>query len=1188
MKSPAAPKAPAFGMGALQQRLTLPVTSPKAEIAAGALVPKKTQQDTGIRSPEKKETSAVVEHVAASRYEAQMWKAVSEFQQSLRSLRGPKSDCFLDNKAASTEFESNVEEVVTGSEKIRSDSMLMDEQVREFKRKAILLLGKRDDIERQIRESRRLIDEQRGERIDADGNLAKDQPLDAESEKTRHSIAAKAVLAQKAHRDMQERVRLVEKLFDVTVEKRSSQSFLDRIGRSGYSPPRRSRKEDAAMEANKALFDALKKSFERTGHVEASLKQLRGKINELRDNKGTSLSGKTQTPKAVGSGQRTPGNRRARIAPLPLKFASPLASKKQSAQVPPPDPKEISRYHSSVENAVRTLRESVPVKKFSRRHLVVTNSRRPRGSEGVTNWRSRGRSQLMRSDVISQATSRGTGFQSPPTSASKRSLFALPPSGTRQAEWDVVSTEDQAKLDAFSLQLPTKVKLIDASKAAREALVPYGTTPEKSAEARATKVRGGTVLRQPQKTPEVPKITRPPPAPKTPSAAFPPMSVKAPTPLSEKGISSTKAKINAAFPPMATKAPTPFGQSAPKPKSEKTAPAQTSAISQKQEATATSGTKSKTPSSLFGLPPSKSEDKKLPAIPATETSKVKPGSAPSPFGGFGGLADALSDSKSAAPSNEKPPVAAPGPSGLFGTPKINVAPNAGAAASPFAAAPNGGEQDYHKVLTEFYQKYNPAKVPEVAKHLQKYKGREPEMFEKLARKYSVANPLSDAAKGISTPAPSPSDYHSILAEFYKQHNPAKVPEVAKHLERFKGREPAMFAKLASKYNAPNPLQGASKPAEPKAESSSMSLGGMGSSLFGSNSAPSASGAVPSPSPFGAPAAGPAPAPSLASAPTPLASPSPFGGASAPGPAAAPSPFGSNTAATSQSPFGAPKAAAPSPFGQQAGAPSTPFGAAPSTTPFGQASVPAPSPSPFGAAAPAPAPPSSSAFGGKNPRDILVDFYQKRNPSKVGEVDKLLAKYAGQEEQLFRNLAKKYSLDPALFGVSAMPAAAPAPSPFGAQPGGMASSSAGFGHTSTLGGIGGGVPTSPTPFGNPSALGGCTSAPAFGSPAGGGGFGSSAGPGTTPGFGGLAAAGGSSGFGAAPAGGSSYGNQTGGFGSTAGGGFGASGATGGFGAPAPGAAAGGFGTMGGGSGGFGSSGGFGGGMAAASPFGSARR
>jgi len=118
----------------------------------------------------------------------------------------------------------------------------------------------------------------------------------------------------------------------------------------------------------------------------------------------------------------------------------------------------------------------------------------------------------------------------------------------------------------------------------------------------------------------------------------------------------------------------------------------------------------------------------------------------------------------------------------------------------------------------------------------------------------------------------------------------------------------------------------------------------------------------------------------------------------------------------------------------------------------------PAPSPFSAPAP-------SAPGTKNPRDILVQFYQTHNPAKVAEVDRILEKYRGKEESLFRNLAARYKLDPSHFG---LPAATPPSQGFGS--GGstfgattpLSGASSAFGQTSTLGsGSGSGSST----FGN---------------------------------------------------------------------------------------------------------------------------
>ncbi len=49
------------------------------------------------------------------------------------------------------------------------------------------------------------------------------------------------------------------------------------------------------------------------------------------------------------------------------------------------------------------------------------------------------------------------------------------------------------------------------------------------------------------------------------------------------------------------------------------------------------------------------------------------------------------------------------------------------------------------------------------------------------------------------------------------------------------------------------------------------------------------------------------------------------------------------------------------------------------------------------------------------REKLIQFYNDHNKSKLDSVDATLEKYASREEELFKNLAKRYSVDPAVFG-----------------------------------------------------------------------------------------------------------------------------------------------------------------------------
>jgi hypothetical protein len=234
-----------------------------------------------------------------------------------------------------------------------------------------------------------------------------------------------------------------------------------------------------------------------------------------------------------------------------------------------------------------------------------------------------------------------------------------------------------------------------------------------------------------------------------------------------------------------------------------------------------------------------------------------------------------------------------------------------------------------------------------------------------------------------------------------------VSEVSSNLEKYKGKEAEMFSKLAQKYNTKNPLEidtsqeGAQSSGSHGAQSSG-SLGGFASTRPGAANSPSPFTSFPptqTSSPFGSKVDG-----------DKLKSPFPSLGAQAS------TPFGN----ASKSPFSSSRTSPAAPFGG-AGLSNNSFGstAAPGAgSLFGQGSTTFSS-SPFGSTSTSTVAsgPSNATFGGQSPRDILLSFYQAHNPSKLGEVDKTLAKYAGKEELMFLNLARKYNVDPAMFGVN---------------------------------------------------------------------------------------------------------------------------------------------------------------------------
>mmetsp|Transcript_15304 Transcript_15304/g.44239 ORF Transcript_15304/g.44239 Transcript_15304/m.44239 type:complete len:1601 (+) Transcript_15304:988-5790(+) len=1171
----AAPKTSSFGAAPAPAAAAAPAAATSTPVAAAAQTPK-----TKDRAPPSSTALVVPKYEAATEYEAELWRGVMEFDKSLSSIKN-LAKSLSDTKIGkdNADLEKKIERMIDTCDQARSMAMSIDDKVAAQTDRAVFLLSRKDDLQRQESEAERLINEQL--RDQEGGSLLRDQPLDAETEKTRRHLASSALETQHAIANVKDRICLLRDILQAREVKPARSAF-------SFGSPRSA--PDHKLKAQRTLKENVLRGYERAQQLSKTAEDLQKRVKEAAD----------AVPGASGASVPTSARKsRSRIAPLPVNFASPSAVAKRQAQkkaaATATETENITQKQSTVENAIRTLgrsQYSIPVRKFSRRGIIGSDPSQTRDAT-ATNWRFKGAtSQLMGSTTATPLPKMGALMSlaaTPSASTPSRSLFTPPPAGStgkeRSADWNAKTDVDQTKFNNLqaSLQMPSTVKTITSEDAARKALQSFGTDPERTAKAREVKAREGrqaavaSASAAPASAAGESKI--PSTIKKKSSAAaagaFPPISSTAPVPFSLKSDDGGGKKKVDAFPPMSLKGPSPSPLGAKKKNDDSpsglTPKAAMSSSAKKDAGGLRSG-------NLFGL---------------SRPDSAKKDDAAKPFGsGGGGLSGFGSDLGSALG----------GPANAASTPP-----------KPAPAAP-----DYSALLTEFFQTHNPTKVGNVDKVLTKYKGQEEKLFRTLAHKYGVANPLADdagskpapssSAGGISSPplslssistpasskptmsaspfgapalappplvtanepapAPTPgaaapsgsgaSDYRTILHNFYQQHKPTHLAEVDKLLVKYNGREPEMFAKLAKKYNVPNPLpadmQGGTKPPTAPPGTSG------GSSLFGGSVASSAPAFgstpanAPAPSPFGgAPAAAPSPSPFGGGGGAPAPSPSPFGGgqttqafgstaassnafgSSAP----SPSPFGTAASnAPAPSPFGAPSSSAPAPaFG---GGTSGGFGtSAAASTPFGKPPAPAAQQSPFGppvGAAPSPfgAPATSAApaagggtklFNGKTAREMLTAFYQQKDPSKLASIDKFLTKYAGQEDQLFRNLAKKYNIDPSMFGVSAA-----APTPAAGGFGGAVTSPGGFGQQSALGG--GSLFGSPPVAAAPSAGGFGQTAPiGSGAP----GFGSSTGAGGS-GFGSLAQSGGGGGFGAAAA--------------PAAGGFGGMGGGGGFGSPAP--------------------------------------
>jgi len=109
------------------------------------------------------------------------------------------------------------------------------------------------------------------------------------------------------------------------------------------------------------------------------------------------------------------------------------------------------------------------------------------------------------------------------------------------------------------------------------------------------------------------------------------------------------------------------------------------------------------------------------------------------------------------------------------------------------------ELGFATLATLYLSVFRPSDLAEVDNLLEKYRGKEEELFSKLASNFHAINPLKirNVEQNI--------DYSQALRAFYEQHDVSKVAEVDATLAKSVGKEAILFSVLAEKYRAMNGL-----------------------------------------------------------------------------------------------------------------------------------------------------------------------------------------------------------------------------------------------------------------------------------------------------------------------------------------------------------------------------------------------
>ncbi|TMW69264.1 hypothetical protein Poli38472_001420 [Pythium oligandrum] len=114
-------------------------------------------------------------------------------------------------------------------------------------------------------------------------------------------------------------------------------------------------------------------------------------------------------------------------------------------------------------------------------------------------------------------------------------------------------------------------------------------------------------------------------------------------------------------------------------------------------------------------------------------------------------------------------------------------------------------------LVRFYMKYNADKIHEIDGVLERYKGKEAQLFNALVKKYGPEPSADEKLPSPKKAAPAPTkvvvneskavtDFnHARLTAFYQKYNPEKLGEVETVLAKYKGKEAQLFNALVKKY-----------------------------------------------------------------------------------------------------------------------------------------------------------------------------------------------------------------------------------------------------------------------------------------------------------------------------------------------------------------------------------------------------
>lgn len=381
-------------------------------------------------------------------YEKQLWEQVAEFSKLTSDASSLQSD--IRTAVVAPELEEKISELLSRCQEKLSHVNNIHIDKSDDQERLIHLLGVQDDLCRQHQQARNAIHDQSSK--ESFSMAARKEPLDAVSQSSRRRILSKCCNVQRLLESSEQCLSLNKYLFGSQhrAPLRPSEYFNQLTNSSPII-------RHPSQSANNAIFKSLKGQYDRTLNIDTLSKTLQQSVTRLSESHPHRLNRHQTTESQVKRASAVISGRKS-ISPLPTKHITSLFSSQKTKPMTP----SSMEYNSLLRRIADDLSHSAQDRGVKIFHLA---NRKPYSSTGVSDWKSKGKNELLPSTRKKEHIMERKQNSSPVV----KTLFSSPIAGTQsRPQWSTQS--NVAPSGKLVVNIPTSLKEIHASDAAKTAL----------------------------------------------------------------------------------------------------------------------------------------------------------------------------------------------------------------------------------------------------------------------------------------------------------------------------------------------------------------------------------------------------------------------------------------------------------------------------------------------------------------------------------------------------------------------------------------------------------------------------------------------------------------------------------------------------------------------------------------------